>query len=116
MAFEDGKKIAEEILKNHKDIDGVFAFTDLLATGVLVKFKEAGLRIPEDVSIIGFSNWFLSNITSPTLSTVDQPGFEMGSEAFRLLYEEICQNKAKVVPKFTTVEIPTKVIIRNSTR
>ena len=116
LAFEDGQQIAEEMIKNHKDIDGVFAFTDLLATGVLVKFKEAGIRIPEDVSIIGFSNWFLSNITSPTLSTVDQPGFEMGSEAFRLLYEEISQNKAKVATKFTTVEIPTKVIIRDSTR
>jgi LacI family transcriptional regulator len=116
LAFEDGKMIAEEMLANHPEIDGVFAFTDLLATGVLVKYKEAGKRIPEDVSIMGFSNWFLSEITSPTLSTVDQPGYEMGSEAFRLLYEELQQNKAKVPTQFTTVKIPTEIVIRDSTR
>jgi LacI family transcriptional regulator len=108
--------VAEEILASNQKIDGIFAFTDLLATGVLVKFKEAGVKIPEEVSIIGFSNWFLSQITSPSLSTVDQPGLEMGSEAFKLLFEELTNNKNKVPTEFTTVEIPTSIVIRDSTR
>ena len=116
LTFEDGKKVADEILSTNHDIDGIFAITDLLATGLLVKFKEAGVEIPEEVSIIGFSNWFLSQITSPTLSTVDQPGFEIGSEAFRLLFDEITNNKNKTKTNFTTVEIPTKLVIRDSTR
>jgi LacI family transcriptional regulator len=116
LSFEDGKKVAEEILSTNRDIDGIFAFTDLLATGLLVKFNEAGVKIPEEVSIIGFSNWFLSQITSPTLSTVDQPGFEIGSEAFKLLFDEITDNKNKIKTIFKTVEVPTKIIIRNSTR
>ena len=89
LTFEDGRLIADEIALKHRDIDGVFAFTDLLATGILVGLKEHGFKIPEDISIIGFSNWFLTTITTPTLSTVDQPGFIMGEEAFRLLLEEI---------------------------
>jgi LacI family transcriptional regulator len=116
LSYEDGRKVAEEILASNQKIDGIFAFTDLLATGLLVKFKEAGVKIPEEVSIIGFSNWFLSQITSPSLSTVNQPGLEMGSAAFKLLFEEITNNKNKVPTEFITIEIPTNIVIRDSTR
>ena len=100
----------------HRDIDGVFAFTDLLATGVLVGLKEYGIKVPEDVSIMGFSNWFLTTITTPTLSTVDQPGYQMGEVACNLLLEEINDIKKGNVVKYKTIEIPTKVIIRDSTK
>ena len=116
LTFEDGKKIADEIALNHRDIDGVFAFTDLLATGIMVGLKEYGIKIPEDVSIIGFSNWFLTTITSPTLSTVDQPGYKIGEEAVKLLLEEINDLKTGTKTKYKTIEIPTEVIIRNSTK
>ena len=116
LTFEDGKLIADEIALNHRDVDGVFAFTDLLATGLLVGLKEHGIKVPEDISIIGFSNWFLTTITSPTLSTVDQPGYQMGEEAFNLLLEEINDNKKGVLVKYKTVEIPTRVIARDSTK
>lgn len=116
LTYEDGRMIADEIALNHRDIDGVFAFTDLLATGILVGLKEHGFKIPQDISIIGFSNWFLTTITTPTLSTVDQPGFLMGEEAFNLLLEEINDLKKGNEPLYRTVEIPTKVIIRNSTK
>ena len=116
LTFEDGRLIADEIALKHRDIDGVFAFTDLLATGILVGLKEHGFKIPEDISIIGFSNWFLTTITTPTLSTVDQPGFIMGEEAFRLLLEEINDIKKGNKIKYKTIEIPTEVIVRNSTK
>ena len=116
LTYEDGRNIAGEIALNHKDIDGVFAFTDLLATGILVGLKEHGIKIPEDVSIMGFSNWFLTTITSPTLSTVDQPGYDMGEVACNLLLEEINEVKKGIVVKYKTIEIPTKVVIRESTK
>ena len=116
LTFEDGRKIADEIALNHRDIDGIFAFTDLLATGVMVGLKKYGIKVPEDVCIIGFSNWFLTSITSPTLSTVDQPGYQMGEQAFKILLEEINDIKKGIKPKYRTVEIPTEVIIRDSTK
>lgn len=116
LTYEDGKQIADIIALNHKDIDGIFAFTDLLATGIMVGLKEYGYNVPEDVSIIGFSNWFLTTITSPTLSTVDQPGFQMGEKAFELLLEEINDIKNKNKVNYKNVEICTKVIIRESTK
>lgn len=116
LTYEDGRKIADEIALKHRDIDGVFAFTDLLATGILVGLKEHGIKIPDEVSIIGFSNWFLTTITTPTLSTVNQPGYQMGEEAFKILLEEINDLKKGNKPKYKTIEIPTEVIIRDSTK
>lgn len=116
LSFEDGRDIADNIFKNHKDIDGIFAMTDLLATGALVRLKELGLSIPNDISIIGFSNWFLTKITTPRLSTVNQPGFEMGVAAFNLLLEEIEEQKKGNEIIYRTIEIPTDIIVRESTK
>lgn len=116
LSLEDGKRIASEIYKNHKEVDAVFAFTDLTATGVMVGLKELNVKIPEKISIMGFSNWLLTSITSPKLSTVNQPGFKMGKQAFKLLYKEIQNRKAKINVEFKTVELPTKLVIRESTK
>lgn len=116
LSFEDGYSIAKTMLEEHDDIDGVFSFTDLVASGVLVRFKEMGVDVPEDISIMGFSNWFLTNVTSPSLSTVDQPGYEMGKKAFSLLYHEIKSSKTDKLTTPEIIEIPTKVIARGSTK
>ena len=116
LSFDDGYQIAEEILKDHPDIDGIFAFTDIIATGVLMKLKEMEVKIPEEVSLIGFSNWFMTSVTTPKLSTVDQPGFEMGSKAFSLLLSEIKAKKKGYPIQHKIIELPTQLIIRDSTR
>lgn len=116
LSLEDGKRIALEIYNNHKNIDAVFAFTDLTATGVMTGLQELDVKIPKDISIMGFSNWLLTSITSPKLSTVNQPGFKMGKKAFKLLYKEIQYRKAKKNVEFKTIELPTKLVIRDSTR
>lgn len=114
LSFEDGYHLADEIIAKHPNVDGIFSFTDLVATGVLVRLKELKIKVPKQIAIIGFSNWFLTTITTPKLSTVDQPGYLMGKKAFELLYEEI-NFKGTDFP-YQTVEIPTKVLIRKSTQ
>jgi len=116
VSFNAGKIVADIICKNHKEVDGVFAVTDLMAIGALGSFREHGIAVPGQVSVIGFSNWFLSQITTPHLSTVDQPGFEIGKTAFNLVYEEIQNNKKKITVPSQTVVIPTTVISRESTK
>lgn len=116
LAFEDGYTIADEIASSKEPIDAVFATTDLLATGTLVRLKELGYKIPQEISIMGFSNWFLTKITSPSLSTVDQPGYEMGQKAFNLLISEIIAKKNNVEVEKQIIEIPTRIIPRNSTK
>jgi LacI family transcriptional regulator len=116
VSFNSGKIAAYIICENHKEVDGVFAVTDLLAIGALGSFREHGIAVPDQVSVIGFSNWLLSQITTPHLSTVDQPGFEIGKTSFNLLYQEIQNKKKNITVPFKTVVIPTTVISRESTK
>lgn len=116
LSFENGYKLISQIIEEHDDVDGIFSFTDLVATGVLDKLKELKIKVPDQISVMGFSNWFLSKITSPKLSTVDQPGYEMGRKAFILLYNELNQIKKGEPIVHEIVEIATKIIPRNSTK
>lgn len=116
VSLASGKNAAFTIFENHKEVDAVFAVTDLLAIGVLETFKENNVQVPEQISIIGFSNWLLTQITTPHLSTIDQPGQQMGKVAFDLLYSEIINNKNNVKEPYKTVVIDTKVISRESTK
>ncbi|MDC7994259.1 LacI family DNA-binding transcriptional regulator [Altibacter sp. HG106] len=113
--YEDGRKAAQKLLDDHDDVDGIFTNTDLIAVGTIAVFNERGIKVPEQVSIMGFSNWFVSQAITPSLSTVDQPGYQMGKQTFKMLRKEIKakKNKRRFTP--TTVTLPTAVIKRNST-
>ncbi|MEC5164322.1 LacI family transcriptional regulator [Flavobacterium sp. PL11] len=115
VSFEEGKTFAEQIINDHNDIDGIFAITDLVAVGVLAYLNEKNIKIPAQIAVIGFSNWFMSQVLTPKLSTVDQPSREMGIESFNLLLEEINCHKEGKTFKPRTIELETSVIIRDST-
>ncbi|WP_139957603.1 LacI family DNA-binding transcriptional regulator [Flavicella sediminum] len=116
MSFEEGKTNAKKLLKDHSDVDGIFINTDLVAIGAMTEFNKQGVKIPEDINIVGFSNWFMSSVISPTLTTIDQPGYQMGKTAFKQLYKEIkaIKNKKPKEPKIITLE--TELIKRESTK
>ena len=97
VTFEEGLEFAKQIAAEHPDVDGIFVITDLVAVGVLAYFNEVGIKVPAQVKVIGFSNWFMSQVITPKLSTVDQPSFEMGVQSFKLLLEEI-NTKKELLP------------------
>ena len=114
VTFEEGIKFAKQIFEEHPDVDGIFVITDLVAVGVLAYFNEQGIQVPNQIAVIGFSNWFMSQVITPKLSTVDQPSYEMGAVAFNLLLEEIiCRKEGKdFSPR--TIELDTSIIERDS--
>ncbi len=114
VTFEEGKEFAEQIIKDHPDVDGIFVITDLVAVGVLAYFNENNIKVPQQVKIIGFSNWFMSQVITPKLSTVDQPSYEMGVQSFSLLLEEMNANKEMKTFTPKTIELTTTVIERES--
>lgn len=116
MSFEEGRMNAEKLLKDHNDVDGIFINTDLVAIGAMSEFNKRGVKIPEDISIVGFSNWFMSSVISPTLTTINQPGYLMGKTAFKQLYTEIKENKKNKAYKPRTITLDTALIERESTR
>jgi LacI family transcriptional regulator len=114
VTFDEGKEFAEQIIKEHPDVDGIFVITDLVAVGVLAHLNEINIKVPEKIKIIGFSNWFMSQVITPKLSTVDQPSFEMGVQSFKLLLEEMNANKELIPFSPKTIELTTTVIERES--
>ena len=116
MSFEEGKKNAQQLLKDHKDVDGIFINTDLVAIGALTEFNKQGVKVPEDISIVGFSNWFMSSVISPTLTTINQPGYEMGKTAFKQLYKEMKAIKKKKPIVYKEIVLETALVKRESTK
>lgn len=114
VTFEEGINFAKKIIKDHADVDGIFAITDLVAVGVLSHLNDTKIKVPEQIALIGFSNWFMSQVLTPKLSTVDQPSYEMGVESFNLLLEEINIRKTDVIFNPKIIELETTVIVRES--
>jgi LacI family transcriptional regulator, galactose operon repressor len=89
----------------------IFAGNDMIALGVLIAIREAGLRCPEDVSVIGFDDLDLAETTNPALSSVSQSGYQLGSTAARILLDRIQGDigAAKHVVLGTTLKIRDSV-------
>ena len=115
VTFEEGRTFSEQIIKEHPDVDGIFVITDLVAVGVLAYFNEINVKVPEQVKVMGFSNWFMSQVITPKLSTVEQPSYEMGVQTFSLLLEEMNSKKDLLEFKPRTIELETSIIEREST-
>ncbi len=113
--FEEGKRATNKLLSQKNLPDAIFAGNDPMAMGAMMAIKEKGLKIPQDVAIVGFSNWFFGELMDPSLTTVDQPGFEMGQEAARLLIRQIeMKDKEDFDPQPETKILKTRLVIRNS--
>lgn len=111
---DEGFKVTEELLKNGKlKPDALFANNDMAAVGAMLAFKSMGYKIPEDVGVVGFSNWQFCAIIDPSLSSVSQPGFKMGVTATTMLLDMI---EKKLDPDSITAPIvlETELLIRKS--
>lgn len=108
---QDGYEAMELLLKEKKLPDAIFAINDPVAIGAFQRIKEAGLKIPDDIAIMGFSNNKITTLVDPQLTTIDQPSFDMGKKAAEILIQ-IIENRV-LEPK--TWVLDTKLIVRGST-
>ncbi len=113
---EIGYIAANKLLSAKKPFTALFAFNDISAIGAIRALQEYGLRVPEDVSVLGFDDIYAAEFHNPALTTIRQPLFEMGSLAAKTLLQRLGGNKnedAEEIPQTLTVE--PKLIVRQST-
>ena len=89
FSMEGGYKTAKKILDKKDRPTAVCAANDHIAIGLIMAFKEAGVSVPDDISIVGMDNIELSNLIIPKLTTVTSNGIDFGINAFEMIYERI---------------------------
>jgi LacI family transcriptional regulator len=100
-----------EMLQKSRDFTAIFAATDELAIGAIRVLKDEGIRVPEDVSVLGFDDIYMSNYIIPRLTTIRQPLNEIGKQTALALHHSITGNN---VSDFD-MEFPHRLVIREST-
>src|SRR5579883_2753535 len=108
-----GFTATEKLLKSGRDFTALFAFNDISAIGAIRALREAGLRVPEDVSVVGFDDIQSAAYQNPGLTTVRQPLREMGRIAAETLLRRIRQSGKEPHGGETMVE--PELIVREST-
>jgi DNA-binding LacI/PurR family transcriptional regulator len=88
----------------------LFAFNDQMALGALHALRTLGVRVPDDMAVVGFDGIALGAFTNPELTTVEQPGTEVGQRAVELVFERIEGESA--IPRQVT--LPVRLVVRES--
>jgi LacI family transcriptional regulator len=112
MAPEIGFKPMQSLLEKSKDFTAVFCFNDIAAIGAIRALKDSGLTVPGDVSVVGFDDIQSAAYSTPSLTTVRQPLFEMGQRGAQILLERIA-DKEKPYP--SEIVMAPELIVREST-
>jgi LacI family transcriptional regulator len=108
---EGGYVAAQQLLALPEPPTAIFAFNDNLAVGTMRAAVERGLRIPGDLSVVGFDDSDQSTVVTPQLTTVRQPLVEMGRMAASLLLRQLHHHSSEAL----RVELATKLVVRAST-
>ncbi|AOW16000.1 LacI family transcriptional regulator [Polaribacter vadi] len=115
VEIDENQDIKDQIEKVFdKDIDGVFAVNEIYAANSMKIAKERGLNVPNDLSVIGFTDGLISEYSSPTITTMAQHGFTMGKQAVELLIEKIEKETEAYKPK--KIVISSDLKLRESTK
>lgn len=111
--LEDGESAMEKLLRAGRVPEAIFATNDPTAIGAMKALKKHGVRIPEDVAVVGFSNTQMAEVIEPGLTSVEQPTTEMGRIAAALLLRQIT-SETPLPPE--TVTLDGQLIVRGSSQ
>ena len=112
---EDGFAALDHFLNLPEHPTAIFCFNDMLAIGLLNGLHMAGLRVPEEISVVGFDNIVFSAYTNPPLTTLDQPKRYIGAEAARLILGLLDPLAEEEVPEQQIQKLKGKLLVRQST-
>ena len=110
----DAERVTPEIMTMENRPDGFFAVNDDTAIGILYTVKRAGFRVPEDISICGFTNGQRAVACDPMLTTVEQRGHRVGEEAAGILMDKV--DGLSPIDKVEKRIVRTRLVIRGTTK
>ena len=111
--LQDIEFVIDQLFTNDNPPDAIFTASDRLALGCLSTLQKRGIKIPEEVALIGFTNLKVASLLAPSLSTIVQPALDMGKRSAELLFELI-ESTSKLPKKYQTFKLYTELIIRKS--
>lgn len=111
FTFEAGAKALAQLMAQPQPPTALFCHSDVMAIGALSQAKRLGLRVPEDLSIVGFDDIHLAQYVDPPLTTVAQPRYQIGREAMLLLLEQLHHHRVVIGSRL----LDSELIIRGST-
>jgi LacI family transcriptional regulator len=111
-SYESGKDAVAEMMASSHALTAIFACNDTLAIGAMSWLQENGLRLPDDVSIVGYDNIRLSAFTSPRLTTMATPIVQLGTRLCQMLLDRIA---GKLPPEPQRVIVYSQLLVRAST-
>ncbi|WP_281252441.1 LacI family DNA-binding transcriptional regulator [Sporomusa malonica] len=94
--FDSGYKAAIALIDSQQSFDAIFAANDMMAIGAIEALTERGLKIPEDVAVVGYDDIRMAGWYKPALTTVRQPVYDMGLAAVEILLKQITGAKTSV--------------------
>ncbi|MGN6762721.1 MAG: LacI family DNA-binding transcriptional regulator [Leifsonia sp.] len=112
--FESGRSLAHDLIGLAEHPTALICVSDVVAAGAVTECRSLGIRIPEDLAVVGFDDSREAVMTVPPITTIRQPFLEIGRVAMRLLLEEIRERDFSKPPK--KVFLPHELIVRESTR
>ncbi|MCD6354635.1 MAG: LacI family DNA-binding transcriptional regulator, partial [Prolixibacteraceae bacterium] len=114
LTRQDGSNATAQLMSAPVKPDAIFCANDTTALSAIIFLQKIGVKVPQDIAIVGFSNEPFSEVVTPSISTIKQPGFMMGKRAAELIIHQIHNKKMR--PVYETITMPTELIIRNSSR
>lgn len=111
MSEQAGIEVAGKLLKLRPRPDGIFTANDTTAVSVIVELEKAGIKIPEEIAVVGFNNEPISQVVKPNLTTVDYPAREIGEIAATSLIGQLKNSQSS---NLSTIVLKHSLIIRDS--
>ena len=113
FGMSSGYELARHVFKTGKKIDAIFAGNDIIALGVLQYADELGLKIPEELGVIGFDNISYARLPQIQLTTIHQPKYALGKIVLETLVDEIKVKEHRIIKKIT---LEPDLIVRKTTK
>ena len=115
LSIEEAAQITQKLISLQNPPDAIFGVNDTVIFSAMKVLRKKGLKVPEDIGLVGFTDEFHATVVEPNLTAVSHPTFEIGQEAARLLLNEINSDskktvqkvvmKAKLVPRASSIKI-----------